>query len=144
VHAAGEATGVGLQIFGARKESEIETAFAALGQARPNALVVASESLFITRREQIVELAARHALPACYPFREFVMAGGLMSYGADEAEIARQSAHQVARILKGARPGDLPVMQATKFELVINLKTAKTLRLPVARDFLARVDEVIQ
>ena len=95
-------------------------------------------------REQIATLAARHGIPASYPFREFVTAGGLLSYGPNIADGYRQAGMYAARILKGAKPADLPVMQATNIELVINLKAAKELGLALSRDFLGRVDDVIQ
>jgi putative ABC transport system substrate-binding protein len=133
-----------LEFLFARNESEIDAAFDMMKQHRLNALLVAATQPFNTRREQIVSLAARHAIPTSYPFREYVMAGGLMSYGPHLADGYRQAGIYAARILKGAKPADMPVIQATKIELVVNLKTAKKLGLSISRDFLAGVDEVIQ
>jgi putative ABC transport system substrate-binding protein len=133
-----------VHVVNARTESEIDAAFDELARNRVKALAVASESVFITRRDHIVALAARHAMAACYPFREFAAGGGLMSYGADGDEGARQVALYAARILNGTRPAELPVIQLNRLQLVVNLKTAKKLGLNISRDFLARVDEVIQ
>src|SRR5207248_9868996 len=108
------------------------------------ALLVATDPFFTTRRDQIVQLAARYAIPASYAFREFPIAGGLMSYGPNIADSYRQAGVYTARVLNGAKPADLPVMQINKIELVVNLKVAKKLGLSIPRDFLARVDEVIQ
>jgi putative ABC transport system substrate-binding protein len=123
---------------------EIELAFAAIVRERANALLVNSDALFTAERELIVALADRHRVPAIYGWREFVEAGGLMSYGTN----LRQSYHQVGayvgRVLKGEKPADLPVMQPTNFEFVINLKTAKTLGLTVPDKLLALADEVIE
>jgi putative ABC transport system substrate-binding protein len=112
-------------------------------QVRANALLVATDPFFLTNRDHIVALAARDAIPASYAFREFVLAGGLMSYGSNLAHTYRQMGVYTARILKGAKPADLPVIQATKVDLVVNLKTAKKLGLSLSRDFLSRVDETI-
>jgi putative ABC transport system substrate-binding protein len=134
VRGAQEATrslGQQLQVLRVRTEQEIDAAFATLLQLRAHALVVAPDPLFNVRREQIVGLAARHAVPAIFDFREFVTAGGLMSYGASLSEIYRQAGIYAGKILDGAKPGDLPVLQPTKVELVINLKTAKALGLTI-------------
>jgi putative ABC transport system substrate-binding protein len=144
VMAAAEAMRIHVEIVNAGSESEIDNVFAAMKQMRADGLVVAADPLFVTRREQVVALAARERIPASYSFREFPMAGGLLSYGPDIRDVYRQAGVYAARILKGARPADLPVMQVNKIELVVNLKAAKALGLSFPRDFLARVDEVIQ
>jgi putative ABC transport system substrate-binding protein len=137
-------TGTKVRVLEASTAGEIEIAFATIKQSRANALLVATDAFLLTRRDQIVALAAQYAIPAAYAFREFVVAGGLMSYGADNADILRQAGLYAARILKGAKPADLPVIQSSKFELVVNLKTAKKLGRTLTRDFLARIDELIQ
>jgi ABC-type uncharacterized transport system substrate-binding protein len=136
--------GVQLHILKASTEGEIDAAFAALVQQQAAALVVSSDPFFSSRREQIVALAARHAVPAIYEFREFVTAGGLISYGASLKFIFRQVGIYTGKILKGAKPADLPVVQPTTFELVINLKTAKALGLTIPPSILAQADEVIE
>lgn len=137
-------SGTKVHIVYASSESEIDDAFAALKQNSVQALLLGTDPLFVTQREQIVAHAARDGIPTLYPFREFVAVGGLISYGADLIDTNRQAGVYAARILKGAKPSDMPVVQADKFELVVNLKTAKKLRLSISRDFLARVDEVVE
>ena len=141
---AGETTGIRIDVISAATEAAITQAFTRIRQLQANAVLVAADPLFLSRREQIVKLAAEHGIPASYPFREFTMIGGLLSYGPDIVDGQRQAGVYAARILKGARPADMPVVQATKIELVVNLKTAKQLGIAISRDFLARVDEVIQ
>ena len=135
--------GLQLHVLSASSASEIDAAFATLAELRVGALVVSVDSLFTTQRAQIVALAARHAVPAIYGWREYPAGGGLMSYGTDLADSYRLAAVYVAKILKGARPADLPVAQAVKLDLVINLTTAKALGLTVPLTLLGRADEVI-
>jgi putative ABC transport system substrate-binding protein len=144
VQDAARARGVQVTILKASSESETETAFATLAQLHVGALVVSPDSMFIGRREQLVALASRHAVPAIYSFRNFADSGGLISYGPSPAAINRQLGIYAGKILNGAKPADLPVEQPTTFELVINLKTAKALGLNVPQSLLARADEVIE
>ena len=142
--AATATLGLQLIVLNADTNSEIDAAFATLNQQRADAMVVATSPFFVTRAKQIAALVASHRLPAIYARREFAEAGGLMSYGYDVGDGYRQMGNYAGRILKGDKAGDLPVFQPTKFELVINLKTAKALGLTVPQSLLARADEVIE
>jgi ABC-type uncharacterized transport system substrate-binding protein len=143
VELAAQALGQQLIIAPVSSEGEFDSAFTSIVGRGAKALLVGTGPLSTSHRERVVALAARHAIPAVYALREFVVAGGLMSYGASIAEAYRQAGIYAGRILKGEKPSDLPVMQSTKFEFVINLKTAKTLGLTLPPGLLAIVDEVI-
>jgi putative tryptophan/tyrosine transport system substrate-binding protein len=141
---AARALGVRLQFVEARGADEFARAFSDMSSARAGALTVLPSNRFLREHRRLVDLAAENRLPAVYTSREFVDAGGLMSYGANSADLHRRAATYVDKILKGAKPADLPVEQATKFELVINLKTAKALDITLPQSVLGRADEVIQ
>jgi len=144
VQEAARAKGVQLHVLKAGSESEIDAAFASLVQLHAGALVVSTDGFFYNRREQFLALASRHAVPAIYQWREFAVAGGLISYGSSLAAAFRQVGIYAGRILKGAKPADLPVQQPAIFELVVNLNTANALGLTVPPSILARADEVIE
>jgi putative ABC transport system substrate-binding protein len=141
---AGEALRLEMHILRANTDSELEGAFATVPQRRIAALAVAADPFFDTRRDKLAGLAARYRVPTMYQFREYAEVGGLMSYGINFADVYREAGVYAGRILKGAKPEDLPVLQPTKFELVINLTTAKTLGLTIPPTLLARADEVIE
>jgi putative tryptophan/tyrosine transport system substrate-binding protein len=144
VQDAARTVGQQIHIVSASTEHELDSAFAELSQLRAGALVVGADPFFNSRREQIVALAARYAIPAIYEAREYAVAGGLMSYGTSLAEGYHQVGVYTARIIKGAKPADLPVLQSTKFQFVINLKTAKALGVKISDNLLSLADEVIE
>jgi len=141
---AAHGLGLQIQILNASTSREIEAAFATLVRERPDALFIAPDGFFTSRRVQFATLAAHHRVPAAYFSREFVEVGGLMSYGSDISDVYRQVGVYTGQILKGAKPADLPVVQSTKFEFVINMQTAKALGLEVPPQLLASADEVIE
>ena len=141
---AARTLGVELQLLEARSLSDFDGAFAAMTAKRAGALLVLGDVMFVTYRTRLADLAAKGRLPAMYAQRQFVDDGGLMSYGANSTDNFRRAATYVDKILKGARPADLPIERPTKFDLVINLKTAKTLGLTIPQSLLRRADEVIQ
>jgi putative ABC transport system substrate-binding protein len=142
--AAAAILGVQIEVILANDSPAIDAAFAALVRKKAGALVVGADPFFFSRRVQLAALAMRHAIPAVFTVREFPEAGGLMSYGTSLTEAFRQVGIYAGRILKGARPIDLPVVQSTKFDFIINLNTAKALGLDVPPTLLARADEVIE
>lgn len=144
VQTTAQAVGQKINVLNASNDGEIDAAFGAVSRQRDDAMLVMGDPFFNSRREKIVALAARHAIPAIYEWREFAAAGGLMSYGASLTDAYRQVGIYTGRILKGAKPADLPIMQAVKIELVINLKTAKTLGVTFPITLLGRADEAIE
>ncbi len=136
--------GVRVEFTAVRRADEIETAIAAIAKQQPDALLLMVDALLVSQRQRVADLAAKHRLAVMYPFREFVEVGGLMSYGASLHDNYRRAATYVDKILKGARPGDLPVEQPTMFELVVNLKAAKALGIAIPSEVLLRADEVIR
>ena len=141
---AARALGVRLQVVEARGPEDFDRAFSDMTRARADAVTVQSTNIFFIERRRLVDLAAKNRLPAMYLTREFVDAGGLMAYGPNVADLFRRAATYVDKILKGTKPGDLPVEQPTKFELVINLKTAKALGLTIPQSLLGRADQIVQ
>jgi putative ABC transport system substrate-binding protein len=144
VEAAVRKFGQQLVVLRAGTVSEIDSAIAGIAEKKAGVLIVSADPLFLTRRDQLVALVTHHAIPAIYEWRQFAEAGGLMSYGIDLVDAYRQAGVYAGKILAGTKPGDLPVLQPTKFEFVINLKTAKTLGLTVPNTMLVAADQVIE
>jgi putative ABC transport system substrate-binding protein len=144
VQAAARVIGLQIQVLNASTSREIDAAFATLVRESPDALFVGPDPFFLSRRVQLVNLASRHAIPATYSTRDIAEAGGLMSYGTNLTDAYRQVGVYAGRILKGAKPGDLPVVQLSKFEMVINVQTARMLGLTVPDKLLVAADEVIE
>ena len=144
LESAAHALGVKLLVQDVKTADDLPVAFDAGARERADGMLTTAESLFVAQRDRVIRLAAQHRLPAMYPYRQMVNAGGLMIYGPDLTDLSRRAATYVDKILKGAKPGDLPVEQPTKFELVINLKTAKALGLIIPPSLLARADQVIE
>jgi putative ABC transport system substrate-binding protein len=144
VETAARSVGVGPELFDVRKADDLEAAFIAASRQRIDGVVVGSDGFFRTNRQLIAELAAKHRLPAIYRSMEFIEAGGLIAYGPNYHELYRQAANYVDKIFKGAKPGDLPIEQPAKFELIINLKAAKAMGLTIPQSLLLRADEVIR
>jgi ABC-type uncharacterized transport system substrate-binding protein len=144
LRAAAAAIGRQIEVLTASSSRDIDTAFTMLVERRTDALLVGLDPLFVSRRMQLATLATRHAVPAIYPFRDDAEAGGLMSYGPSNTDLVRQAGVYTGRVLKGEKPADMPILRATKFDLVINLTTAKALGLEVPPTLLARADEVIE
>ena len=144
VEPAARAIGLQIQVLNASTSHEIDAAFATFGRERPDALLVGTDAFFSFRRVHLANLASRHAIPAAYATREITEVGGLMSYGSNIQDAWRQAGIYTGRILKGAKPADLPVVQAAKFELVLNHQTARTLGLEIPPTLLATADEVIE
>ena len=142
--AAAQSLGLKMPVLSASSERELDTAIASMAPQRGNALIVASDTFFFERREQLISQLARRKIPAIYHVRGFAQAGGLMTYGNDLVDAYRLVGVYVGRILKGDKPADLPVLQSTKFELVINLKTAKALGIKLSDNLLSLADEVIE
>jgi putative tryptophan/tyrosine transport system substrate-binding protein len=144
VEAAARVIGLQIQVLNASTSREIDTAFATITRERPDALFVGTDPFFVSRRVQLAQMATLHKVPAIYALRQYAEAGGLMSYGASLTDTYRQMGAYAGRLLKGAKPADLPVVQATKFELVVNHQTARMLGLTVPSSLLATADEVIE
>ncbi len=144
IRAATQSIALGLQVVSAKSDNDLEPAFSTLAEKRVDAMIVAADPFFLLRAGRVIELAARYRLPASYVVRQFTDAGGLMSYGGSQSDAYRWAGTYVARILKGMKPSDLPVWQPTKFELVINLKTAQALGLTVPPTLLVAAEEVIE